>query len=339
MRLVQVAASPDAMLNNAAVSPSGRVFSSFPRWSERATPGVAEAMPNCSFRPYPGGSWNNWAPGMPPQSGFVAVHSLHADPWNHLWVLDDAAPFHTQFVEHGPKLVEIDLGTDVISRVYPIPPELLPPGGILGHVRVDRTHAYVTESTSGTFIIIDRESGKARRVLSGHPKMMADPNIVPVIDGKEFRQRSGKVPRINTNLLELSLDGEWLYFTCLFGPMLRRVPVDRLLNPSLSDQVVGEAIEDVVRIPPCAGIARDRLGSLYLSSFTDNAIIRVTRDMNLEIIARDPRIAFPNEASVGPDNWFYFPASQANRIGMYQSDGVSRVKPPWEVLKFPLDTD
>lgn len=80
MRLVQVAASPDAMLNNAAVSPSSRVFSSFPRWSERPTPGVAEAMPDRSFRPYPGGSWNNWELGMHPQSGFVAVHSLHADP-------------------------------------------------------------------------------------------------------------------------------------------------------------------------------------------------------------------------------------------------------------------
>ena len=145
-------------------------------------------------------------------------------------MVDDAAPFHAQFVESGPKLIEIDLGTDAVSRVYPIPLDLMPPGAVLGHVRVDQTHAYVTESTGGAFIIVDRKSGQARRVLSGHPKMMADPTIVPVIDGKEFRQRSGKVPRINTNLLELSLDGEWLYFTCLFGPMLRRVPVERLID-------------------------------------------------------------------------------------------------------------
>jgi hypothetical protein len=335
LELVRVAASPDAMLNNAAVSPRGRVFSSFPRWSEQPTPGVAEAMQDGTFRPYPGGAWNSWAPGSSPEQGFVAVHSLHADRTNHLWVVDDAAPFHARYVAGGPKVVDIDLDSDMVVQVYPIPPEFLPTGAVLGHVRVDANYIYVTESGVGAIIVIERQSGRARRVLAGHPKMLADPRIVPLIDGREFRQTSGKVPVVNASLIELSADGEWLYFNCLLGPVLRRVPVERLLNEKISDETIGNTIEDIVRIPPCAGIARDHSGNLYLSSFTDSSILRLHRK-ELEVVACHPRIAFPNESSVGLDNWFYVPASQANRIGLYQPDGIPTVKRPWEVLKFPL---
>ena len=73
------------MLNGAAVSPTGRVFSSFPRWTPEPSPSVAEAMPDGSFRPYPGNHWNEWAPGKSPEEGIVNAHSVHADRHNHLW--------------------------------------------------------------------------------------------------------------------------------------------------------------------------------------------------------------------------------------------------------------
>jgi hypothetical protein len=42
MELVRVAASPEFMLNGVAVSPRGRVFASFPRWTSLAAPSVME---------------------------------------------------------------------------------------------------------------------------------------------------------------------------------------------------------------------------------------------------------------------------------------------------------
>ena len=50
------------MLNGVAVSPRGRVFASFPRWTSLAAPSVMEAMPDGSFEPYPGDAWNEWRP-------------------------------------------------------------------------------------------------------------------------------------------------------------------------------------------------------------------------------------------------------------------------------------
>lgn len=336
MEIVQVATSPEAMLNGVAVSPSGRVFSSFPRWTDKPTPGVAEAMPDGSFRPFPGGDWNEWRPGLPTRDRFVAIHSVHADRDNNLWVIDDSAPRHAALADARPKIVRIDIARNAVARVYSLDVDVAPPGAVLGHMRVRGRHAYVTESHFGALIVLDLETGAARRRLSRDAKTRADQTVVPVIDGQEFRRTDGSMQVINVNLLELSNDGEWLYFMALFGPMLRRIATRHLLDAALDDAAMSPHIEDVARVPPCAGIAIDRRGTLYFSSFTENAIAMIGGDSARRILVSDPRIAFPNEGSVGPDDFLYFPASQANRIPMFQPDGVSRVQSPWEVLKVRL---
>ncbi|HVQ62517.1 MAG TPA: hypothetical protein VMS53_10565 [Burkholderiales bacterium] len=63
IEFVRVAASPEFMLNGVAVSPSGRVFASFPRWTALDAPSVMEATPEGGFKIYPGGGWNAWRPG------------------------------------------------------------------------------------------------------------------------------------------------------------------------------------------------------------------------------------------------------------------------------------
>jgi hypothetical protein len=62
------------MMTNAAVSPAGRLFANFPRWTEVPTPSVGEVTPEGEFRPFPGGDWNEWRPGLPPGDRFVCTH-------------------------------------------------------------------------------------------------------------------------------------------------------------------------------------------------------------------------------------------------------------------------
>jgi len=333
--IVRVAAS-DAMLNGAAVSPEGRVFSSFPRWTETPTPGVAEAMPDGTFKPFPGGAWNAWSPGDPTQDRFVAVHSVHADRDNNLWVIDDSAPHHQTLPGARPKIVKIDLRRNAVDRVYALDADAAPPGAILGHMRVDGRYAFVTESHHGAIIVLDLETGAARRRLGHAAETRADPSIIPVIDGKEMRRWDGSVQRINVNLLELSPDRGTLYFMALFGPVVRRIATRALIDPALDDNALARQIAEVARVPPCAGIAADARGTLYFSSFTENGIAALDSDGVRRLIAQDPRISFPNEGAVGPDGYLYFPASQVHRIAMFQPDRVSRVALPWEVLKFKL---
>lgn len=328
------AASPQAMLNGVAVSPQGRIFSSFPRWTAEPTPSLAEVQPDGTFKPFPGGPWNEWQKGMPPQHHFVCVHAVYADAHNNLWAIDDAAPMHGAYVPGGPKLVKIDLATNKVADIFPFSAEFLGQGAVLGHMRVDHQHIYLTESSHGAIIVIDLKTREQRNLLNMHAMTQADPTVRPVIDGRPML-KGDKPPVIHTNILDLSPDNKWLYFTPLFGPILRRIETKYLKDPSLTDDQLAGHVEEYARIPPCAGITHDTAGNLYFCAFTENAILKMGADRKLTILAADRRLAFPNEASIGLDGYLYVPASQANRIATY-NEGVSRVELPFEVLKIKV---
>ncbi len=263
--LVRVAASPKFMLNGVAVSPRGRVFASIPRWTSLAAPSVMEAMPDGSFEPYPGDAWNEWRPEAAARDSIVSSHAVFADSRNNLWVVDDAAPRVAPPVEGAAKLVKFDLDTDRVSRVYPLGVELLPKGAMIGHVRVDARFAYVTEAHHGSIIVVDLESGRARKLLEHDKSTRASPSIVPVVEGRELRRKTGEVPLLHVDLLELSEDGRWLYFMPLFGPVLRRIETKVLQDETLSEAEVAACVDDVVRVPPLVPErARGRAGRLAL---------------------------------------------------------------------------
>ncbi len=138
------------------------MFASFPRWTSLAAPSVMEAMPDGSFEPYPGNAWNEWRPGDPAADRIVSSHAVFADSSNHLWVVDDAAPRVAPPVEGAAKLVKIDLGSDRVSRVYPLGSDILPRGTMIGHMRVDSRFAYVTEAHHGAIIVVDRRRAETR---------------------------------------------------------------------------------------------------------------------------------------------------------------------------------
>ena len=271
---------------------------------------------------------------MPPENAIVNAHSVYADRFNKLWVIDDATPRVCPPVDGASKLIKIDLATDTVERVYRFSLECLPPGSVLGHMRVDERYAYVTESHhEAAIIVVDLATGAARKVLANHPLTLADPHATALIQGRDFRTRDGKVPQVHVDLLELSGDGKWLYFAPLLGPMLRRVPTAALQDATQSDTEVAATVEDVIAVPPLAGLARDREDNLYICSFTQDAILRWRPgSKSLETLISDPRISFPNEGAVGPDGCFYFPGSQIHRSARF-GDGTSQVQLPFEVMK------
>jgi sugar lactone lactonase YvrE len=200
-------------------------------------------------------------------------------------------------------------------------------------MRRDDDHAYVTDAFAGALTVIDLKTGEGRRLLGNHPKMKADPSITPVVEGIALRQRDGSPVIINVNLLEISNDRAWIYFMPLFGPWLRRIRTKDLNDTSLDEEQLGSRIEDVVKVPPCAGIAADKHGNLFLSSFTEFAIRKLKPDLSWETVVTDPRVCCPNEGEVGADGYLYFPASQFARGGQFQPNGVARYQLPFELLK------
>ena len=177
--------------------------------------------------------------------------------------------------------------------------------------------------------------GLPRKVLAKHGLTLADPTLTAIIQGREFRACNGGVPQVHVDLLELSGDGKWLYFVPLLGPMLRRVPTAALQDATLTAAQVAATVEDVIAVPPLAGLARDAHDNLYICSFTQDAILRLKPGGRLETLITDPRISFPNEGCVGSDGYFYFPGSQIHRSARF-GDGTSQVQLPFEVMKIRI---
>ena len=110
--------------------------------------------------------WNSWrnakASEMPVGDHFVCVQSIVPDAKGNLWVLDPGAPGNEKIFEGAPKLVRIDLATDRVTKVIPVPGDVALQGTYLNDIRFspDGDTAYIIDSgTRGAIIVVDLNEG------------------------------------------------------------------------------------------------------------------------------------------------------------------------------------
>jgi hypothetical protein len=331
-KLVEVATS-SRLWNVVAVSDKGRIFASFPRWLGDDTPSVGEVMKDGSIRAFPGGDWNQWTPGASPQNRFVNINSVQVDRQNNLWVVDSASPrFGQPVIAGGPKLVQIDLTTNKVKRVYRFNSQIAPARSTLNDVQVRDGYAYLTESGLGAIIVVDLKSGEARRVLANHPATKSDPKIVPVVEGRELRGADGRVPQTHANAIALSPDGTWLYFQPTYGPNLLRIRTADLRNTELSEKVLGQRVKSVGKTVAAGGMTMDKRGILYLADMENNAIAMRCPNGQLKRLIQDDRLTWPDGGSIGRDGNLYFPVAQVHRLPRF-SGGIDRTQKPFRLFK------
>src|ERR1700712_4779870 len=62
-----------------AISAKGRLFVTYPRWSDTYRYGVVEVMPDGSAKPYPDAATNEWQPGESGLDKWVCVQTAYID--------------------------------------------------------------------------------------------------------------------------------------------------------------------------------------------------------------------------------------------------------------------
>ncbi|MDY0975624.1 L-dopachrome tautomerase-related protein [Massilia sp. CFBP9012] len=223
------------------VSEQGRLFVNFPRWTEDSPVSVAEVMKDGSLRPYPDEQWNAWRnvrrDELDPGRHWVCVQSVVADGRGSVWVVDPAAPAVDGLVPGGPKLVRIDLAADRVVQVIRFGPDVAIPGSFLNDVRFshDGKHAFLTDAGQrGALVVVDLASGKARRVLDGHPATQPEKGVVVRTDGRPLRYPDGRPVLFAADSIALSSDGAWLYWKALTGTTLYRIQSAALTGKGLA---------------------------------------------------------------------------------------------------------
>jgi major royal jelly protein len=336
--LIEVARSPRFIWNAVALTRAGRIFVGMPRWPGfEGTPSVAEVMPDGSLSPYPGGEWNNWSAGSPAENAFVSVNTVHIFDDDTLWVVDQAAPGFGSVLPGAQKVVQIDTQANKVSRVFRFDASILPQGAGLNDVRIGGKTAYFTDSGMGGIVVLDLVSGRALRRLSASQYTLANPKRPPIAeDGVILRTPSGQVPQVHSDPIELSANGEWLYFQPLSGP-LWRVPTKHLRDASLSETQLAGHVEYVADTPALVGTAMDNRDNIFLAELGRPRITVLTPDGWTRTLIEDDRLWGPDALFIDYDRYLYVPTPQLPRMAFFQGPGgQSKQQLPFRIYKMKL---
>ncbi|MGL4994390.1 MAG: lactoylglutathione lyase family protein [Bacteroidales bacterium] len=297
---IKIVAESNYQWTGIAISESNRIFVNYPTWDIKSPFKVAEIIDGKEMA-YPSAKDNN---------RFVAVQSVVIDDLDRLWILDPANPQFSGVVNSGAKLFQVDLKSNKIVREYKFPKEVAPSKSYLNDLRVDtkRDIAYITDSELGGIIVIDIKSGKSYRALdNSSSKLLAN------LESIEFTSTGKWNNRVNSDGIEISKDGERLYFTSLTGDILFRIQTSILRNKDLSPQQRAESveIENKENVPTDGMLLHEN--KLYMANLPTEGIweydLNSGRGININL--KEP-IRWADSFAKDSDGNIYFTTSQIN---------------------------
>lgn len=317
---------------NAVVADGDRYLLSGPRWAGNAGTQLSVSEKGV-LRPFPDVSWNDWKPGGDGRRRFVNINALRRGPGETLWVVDTGAPdFGGDPLPDAAKLVVIDLKTNRVIRIIRFSAQVARKGSYIDDIRFKGDHAYLTDAGNPGIIVLDLTSGHSRRVLDGDASTVASPARPIILDGQVLKAPDNRPLLVNSDPLEVSPDGHWLWFGPLEGPW-SRVPTRLLDDPSVSAEHLARAVRPLADIPPMGGSVMDAKGNLYFSDLKADAIRKRSMDGRITTIASDPRLHWVDAMFITSDGRLLMPAAQIDRVPLF-NHGLGKVQ--WPVSLFSL---
>ncbi len=309
---VEVAAKAPWMANGVALTSDNLLFLGLPRWpGHEITPSVAKLEPDGSVWPFPGGPWNNWQPGDDGLNAFVYVNSVHIFADDTVWCVDMGAMYYDHAKPGAQKLVQLDAKSGNILNIIRFDAVATPPGARINDLRFYGSLIYMTDSGLGALLVHDMKTGKTLRRLSGYKQVLAGPPP-PLKPGEvKIKHRTPKA-----DLIEISPDGEWLYWASPIGPF-NRVQTKYLRDSSVSDEALATHVEKFFDMTLTGGSAMDTLGNLYLSDIPGKRIVVRTPSGQEAVLATDQDFFSLDAPFISKDRKLYIPCPQTQLTAMF----------------------
>jgi sugar lactone lactonase YvrE len=257
------------------------------------------------------------------------VQAVFVDAKDQLWIVDPASPNFAGVVPGGAKLVQVDLASGKVVRVFKLDATVAPAKSYLNDVRIDlpRGRAYLTDSGMGGLVVIDLKSGAARRRLDGAPAVLAEPGLAVTIEGKPWVGGDGKSPQIHSDGIALDAENAFLYFHALTGRTLYRVPAASLADDAIADAALLAQVETLAATGPADGLGEDSLGNIYLTDLEHNAVRVLRPDGKLDTVLGDAQLSWPDSLALDASGRLYVTASQIHRMPAFNGGADQRQRP------------
>lgn len=335
-----VALELDAITNALSRTPEGRMFIFFPRNDGTTGPSVTEILPNKTTVAYPDVFWNSWNASSPDAESlstrqFVHPSTQRVGPDGNLWVVDRGTP---PTFQSSPKLVSFNLTTNTVSRSYPLGNFTGTTSG-LDDVRFNGRRAYLSDTQVPSLVVLDLDTGYARRVLVDDRSTTA---VFPKsAEGTLLRAVNGSFSYSNADQIEVSPDGEYLYFQPCNGDMSR--VATRYLDAALYDDDAAAALSGYVEpfslTPATGGTAIDADGNIYVGDTDRQSVWRVYPNGSSSLLVHDPRLLWVDAMWVDSNNTLWMPAAQLNRAELFLQPGNVSNTLSWPMQVFTMDID
>ena len=309
----------------------GRVFTLYSHINNGPDAHVVELMKNGAPRLYPNEAWNNWKAGADPAKTFVAVNALRMGPDGLLWIVDTGGHGLGTPIEHGgAKLVTIDVHTNTVQRVYPLDAGV-DRTSYVDDIRFHNHNAYLTDAGVPGIIVVDLDTGSARRVLDHDPSTTARHPLrasghILMVDGKQLR--------VHADQLEVSPDGKWFYYQPACGPMYR-IDTHYLDDPKISAVEIARNAHVWAQTPSTGGTVIDNDGNIYVSDLNKRAVYRYTPDGKRTLLVQDSRLDWIDAMWIDRQGNLWMPAAQIDQTPTFA--GTSHVSFPVLLLTTPIE--
>ncbi|MEM8642174.1 MAG: L-dopachrome tautomerase-related protein [Cyanobacteria bacterium P01_G01_bin.54] len=313
---------------NIAVTPDGRLIMSQHQFYGGTDFKLVEVLPDGGVQPFPNADWSS-----PPDADGIGLNNvlgIRADGNGVVWMLDNPGEGGTG------RLVGWDTRSDRLHQVIYLAPPVIPENTFLNDFAVDLYHdaIYIADTAGGSnsaLIVVDLETGYARRVLTGHASMQ--PEDLPMVIDDRTVTLAGAEARIGVNPITLDPSNEWVYYGPMSGRSLYRIRTIDLLDPDLSPAQLAGKVERFGDRPLSDGITIDGGGNIYISDITNNAIGVVDPSGSYQVLYQDEDLSWADGFGFGPDNHIYVTVNQLHRSPALNG-GENTSQPPYYLLRF-----
>jgi sugar lactone lactonase YvrE len=304
----------DTRPGNITVTPDNRVIIT-QQPLDGPTLRVVEVLKDGTKVPFP---TQDWADG--PETGEVGIAGtigIKSDANGIVWILDMGS------ADSAPKLVGWDTRADALHKVIEIPSNVVTPISFLQDFALDeeRGQVYIADMTftapatdlKPAFVVIDLETGAARRVLEATERFMPSDEDV-VIDGNlvGFKDADGNAHPWHLSMNAISIDPtfENVYFGTMNGRDIWRIPAAALADQTQDNAALASQITRYAEKGPNDGFIIDGQGRVFSGDVTRNAVTISTPD-SFEVFAQDDvLLRWADGFAFAPDGTMYIVANQ-----------------------------
>ncbi len=323
-------------LTGVAVAKNNRLFVNYPYWLDIHANSVVEVKDGKAV-PYPDAEWNSFKKGEDGQNKFVCVQAVVTDDKGFLWVVDAAGIGLGKVYQHANKVVKINLATNKVEKIYRFPANVAGESVYLNDIRIDneKGFAYISNSSTGGIVVLNINTGNSKIFLATSPAVKSDTNYHFSPLGEELLKPDGKPVKINSDGIALSPDRKYVYFKPLTDNRLYRIATEILQDFKTSDEVANKAVEDLGKFTTTDGMIFDKKGNLYLGDIEHSAIIKVTPNLKVDTLVKDPEsLIWPDSYSISDDGYLYISNSQIHLSPRFH--GKDLFKRPFTIVRIKI---